>query len=340
VLSVNDVPAASNDQPANYPGVQYSDSIQPIIVTASDIETPANQLVISYSTTKNGSFLKAALPSGLTLTAGAANAWSLAGNITEGAGTYAVEITFTDGDGGSKSTTVNFVVATEDAAVSVPPTAPVRTTSAGGTSGAFTVTANITEIVDAAAGSIGNATPVSFALTPVGGGTSFTCSTASYVVNGGTEQASCTFSGINVNVYNVSVNVSGDYYNGSGSSMISVYDPSLGFVTGSGAAAGSAFALNVKYSPKGVPQGSFTFGALQATSFEALAIVGNEAIFTGQATLNGVQGYSFVARFADNGNPGVNDMAGLSVTDANGSPVPSLTFAPVKITSGNILFHN
>jgi len=98
--------------------------------------------------------------------------------------------------------------------------------------------------------------------------------------------------------------------------------------------------VNVKYSPKGVPQGSLTFGGLQATSFEALAIVGNEAIFTGQATINGVSGYSFIARFTDNGNPGVNDLAGMSVTDVNGNAVPALTFAPVKITSGNVLFHN
>lgn len=340
IASVNDTPVASNDQPTNYPSVQYSDGIQPITVTASDVETSASQFAITYSTSRNGTFLKAALPDGLSLTQGPSNTWSLAGNITEGAGTYAVTITFTDGNGAAAGTTVTLVVATENAAVAVPPTPPVRTASAGGSSGAFNLTANITEIADRAAGSIANAAPVTFTLTPVGAGTPFTCSTASYVVNGSTEQASCTFSGINVNVYNVTVNVGGDHYAGSGSSMISVFDPSLGFVSGSGSANGSAFSTNVKYSKDGVLQASLTFGGLQATSFESMAIVGSEAIVTGKATVNGVAGYSFTARFADNGEPGVNDRVGMSVTDPSGNAVSNLTFAPVKITNGNIQFHN
>src|SRR5262249_38398823 len=40
VVPVNDLPVVVNDQGSPYPSVQYSDAIQPINFTASDIETP------------------------------------------------------------------------------------------------------------------------------------------------------------------------------------------------------------------------------------------------------------------------------------------------------------
>ncbi len=70
-----------------------------------------------------------------------------------------------------------------------------------------------------------------------------------------------------------------------------------------------------------------------------LVIVGNEGIFAGTATLNGVANYTFRVIVIDNGEPGASDQFGLQVMAPGGATVVDLTFSPVTIESGNIQVH-
>jgi len=67
-----------------------------------------------------------------------------------------------------------------------------------------------------------------------------------------------------------------------------------------------------------------------------LTIVGNTAVITGKATLNGVGNYSFRATAVDNGDPGTSDQFGLQVINPAGVVMSDLTFAPLTINGGNI----
>lgn len=73
------------------------------------------------------------------------------------------------------------------------------------------------------------------------------------------------------------------------------------------------------------------------TSLASMSIVGATAVLLGNATVNGVAGYTFQATVTDNGDPGVNrDLLGLQV---NGGPDPGVTFGATAITSGNLQLH-
>ena len=67
--------------------------------------------------------------------------------------------------------------------------------------------------------------------------------------------ATATCLGVPVNVYDVNIGVGGSYYTGSADSVLAVYDPSLGFVTGGGTilhnGARANFDVNVKYLKSG-----------------------------------------------------------------------------------------
>jgi hypothetical protein len=60
---------------------------------------------------------------------------------------------------------------------------------------------------------------------------------------------------------------------------------------------------------------------------------------TGSGMLNGIDAYSFVARFIDAGEPGSNDQLGLRVTDMGGNVIADVTFDPTKLTAGNLRVH-
>ena len=75
---------------------------------------------------------------------------------------------------------------------------------------------------------------------------------------------------------------------------------------------------------------------LKSNSMGSLSIVGNAAVITGKATLNGVGNYGFQATAVDNGEPGTTDQFGLKVTNPAGAVVADLTFAPLTLSGGNI----
>jgi hypothetical protein len=156
-------------------------------------------------------------------------------------------------------------------------------------------------------------------------------------------------------VYDVRANIGGSYYQGSGKSVIAVFDPSLGFVTGGGAiirtvngqTLAADFSTNLKYQKNGTLVGSMTYVEHRSTgdvtfassTIDALALTGSEAKITGSGSLNSIAGYSFLTRLIDNGEPGSNDQIGLRITDSGGNVVADVTFAPANLSSGNIRVH-
>jgi hypothetical protein len=203
-------------------------------------------------------------------------------------------------------------------------------------------------------GSISNAVPVTFELTPVGSGLpKYTCTATA--VTQGTSTASCTFNDVNVDVYDISAVIGGGFYQGSNKSVIAVYDPSLGFVTGNGSLVRTVngetftadFTVNLKYQKSGSALGSFTYVEHHASgnvsfagnSMGALAITSGGAKMTGTGTLDGISGYSFIGTFVDAGEPGTNDKVGFRLTDSGGNVIANFSFDPLKLSAGNIRVH-
>jgi hypothetical protein len=228
----------------------------------------------------------------------------------------------------------------------------VKVNSPGGAAGPITLAVTITEVSDGSPGDIALASPVSMVLDPVLGGTpTLTCPAAVLTGGGvgGTLTASCTFNNVAVNIYDVTVSIGGNYYTGSASTVLTVYDPSLGFVTGGGTILHNGvtanFGFNVKFNNgSGNARGSFLYiehrptgdVRLKSNAMQNLAIVGNSAAIIGKATLGGAGNYSFRATVVDNGEPGGSDQFGLQVTDPSGAPVSDMTFPLTTLSGGSI----
>ncbi|HEU0174483.1 MAG TPA: M36 family metallopeptidase [Blastocatellia bacterium] len=267
-------------------------------------------------------------------------------------GSYPIVATYSSsspGTGSSGSGTLT--VAKEDAVVTPSDSNPtsVKVNSAGGTAGPITLCAAINETNDESLGDISLATPVTFTLAPVAPGATITrTATTTGGGVGGTLNACVTLTNVPVNVYDVTISVGGNYYTGSGSDVLAVYDPSLGFVTGGGTISHNGvtanFGFNVKYKRNGAPEGELLYSEcsptgnvkLKSVSMQSLSIVGNTAVFIGKATLNGVGNHKFRVTVVDNGEPGRNDQFGLQVTAPNGAIIPGLTFDPITLRGGNI----
>src|SRR5262249_6547282 len=122
------------------------------------------------------------------------------------------------------------------------------------------------EVADGSLGDINNAKPVTITLTPVGPGNTAICTISAVGNTGGPTgfvTASCTFNALAVNVYDVTFSVGGNYYQGSAQTVLTVFDPSLGFVTGGGTLIDPVtgykanFGLNMKYNKNAQPKGQF-----------------------------------------------------------------------------------
>ena len=319
---------------------QYSDPIMPYSLSATDTDSSCSDV----------SFSASGLPSGLSVATNGDCTGTVSGTLTAAAGTFTVTYTAADETGASDSTTSSFEVTREDATVTPSASNPkgVVVAGAGGTSGAFTLSAAVTE-ADSSKGDIGLATPVTFTLNPLESGTTYNCTaTTSGGGVGGTLLASCTFTAVAVNAYVVDIVVGGDHYLGSGQTIVAVGDPSLGFFTGGAKLShggGDAKAeLNPKYTKDGTVQGKVSYSepgrSLESTQLDALVVIGNKAYVLGTARVNGTSGHSFILTVVDNGEPGRNDRLGLAVSDPGGNPVPALTFSPTTLTGGNIQQHH
>jgi hypothetical protein len=283
---------------------------------------------------------------------GASGEATLSYTIPKAAGSYPISANFTSSSPAflNSSASSTLTVTKEDAAVIPSALNPVtvKVGSPGGT-GSFTLSAAISEFPDGSLGDISLATPVTFTLSPVAPGSTLTC-TPSCVGGGigGTKQCTCSFSGVAVNVYDVQMVIGGNYYLGSAGSILTVYDPTLGFTTGGGTimhdGIPASFGFSVKYLKNGQTQGSLLYiehrssgdVKLKSNAMQSLAIVSNIGVILGKATLGAVGNYGFMATVLDAGEPGTADQFGLQVTAPDEQIVPDLTFSMETLTGGNI----
>jgi len=251
----------------------------------------------------------------------------------------------------NSSNTGTLTVSKEDATVS--PAAAnafaVKVNSPGGTGGPIPLCFEINEVSDGSPGDTSKITSVTVSVTPIGSGSAVSAGTA--VLSGGgvgaTRTACVTLSNVPVNVYDVTLTINGNFYQGTGHTVLVVYDPSLGFVAGGGQLIHNGFkanvGVNIKYLKNGNAQGSLLYiehrptgdVVVKSNVIGSMAIVGNEALPTGKATVNGVGNHNFIGRIIDNGEPGFNDRFGLRVTSPSGSLLVDLTFDPIQLSGGN-----
>jgi subtilisin family serine protease len=273
--------------------------------------------------------------------------------VTVPAGAHTITAAFTSTNTAflNSSNTGTLTVSREDADATPAAANPfaVKVNSPGGTSGPITLCFDMNEVSDGSPGDTTNITSVTVSVIPIGSGSPVAAGAA--VFSGGgvgaTRTACVTLNNVPVNVYDVTLTINGNFYQGSGDAVLTVYDPSLGFVAGGGSIIHNGYkanvGVNIKYLKNGNAQGSLLYiehrptgnVILKSNAIGTMAIVGTEAVPTGKATLNGVGNHGFIARIIDNGEPGVNDRFGLRVTAPNGSIVIDLTFDPLQLSGGN-----
>ena len=338
--------------------VQYSD---PVTLTATI--SPAVVLGESPATGVNFVLQNAGGTTNLGSATLAVGAGGLTGNLTVGipvgAGSYTVIAQFTGVDPNFSVTNASnsLTVTREDVTVTPASSNPfsVQVTAPGSdASQAFTVSAVIMQANDGSLGDITKAVPVTCTLTPVVSGTTppapftATSGTLNTGVTPNTLTVSCPFSGIPVNVYDVTISLGGNFFTGSADSALAVFDPSLGNVTGAGTLIlpdgnRATFGIQAKFNKGGNVQGGLEFVehipggndlVVKSNSLESMTIVGNTAVLIGKVTDNGVGNYSFQATGVDSSGAGGTDQFGLQVTAPNGTVV--INFAPIKLAGGNI----
>ena len=265
--------------------------------------------------------------------------------ITNSAGPYTITATFTSttaaGSSGSNTLSVTREDATVTPAAGNPTTVPVS--SPGGNANLITLTGTVQETSDGSPGNISNAV-VTASLIPTVSSTPIACAVTN---RSGALTAACT--NVPVDAYTVQWNITGSYYQGPQvTTSLAVFDPSLGFVTGTGTVLDhgvpAAFAITVQY--KREKNGSRLIGGIiflerrstgsvvvSSTAITSLSIVGASAVIVGRASVNGVGDYPLLVNVTDNGSPGINrDLFGLQAA-------PTVSLNPVKITGGNIQVH-
>lgn len=268
--------------------------------------------------------------------------------VTVPAGAHTITAAFTSTNTAflNSSNTGTLTVSREDADVSPSATNPfaVKVNSPGGTGGPVTLCFDMNEVSDGSPGDTTNITSVTVNVVPIGSGSAF--SPVAVLSGGGvgaTRTACVTLNNVPVNVYDVSLTINGNFYQGTGDTVLVIYDPSLGFVAGGGSIIHNGFkanvGVNIKFLKSGNAQGSLLYiehrptgdVVVKSNSLGSMAIVGNEAIVTGKAG----SGTNFIARIIDNGEPGSTDRFGLRVTNSSGAIVADLTFDPIQLTGGN-----
>ena len=273
--------------------------------------------------------------------------------IDVGAGAHTITAAFTSTNAAflNGSNTGTLTVSKEDADVSPAAVNPfaVKVNAPGGTGGPVTLCFDMTEVSDSSPGDTTKITSVTVTVTPIGTGSAVSAGVP--VLSGGgvgaTRTACVTLNNVPVNVYDVTLTINGNFYQGSGSTVLTIYDPSLGFVAGGGQLVHNGYratvGVNMKYLKSGNAQGSLLYiehrptgdVKVKSTALGTMAIVGGEAIPTGKATVNGVGNHSFIARVIDNGDPGYADRFGLRLTNPSGVIVVDLTFDPIQLSGGN-----
>lgn len=273
--------------------------------------------------------------------------------ISLGQGSYPIVATYSSSSPGTGSVGSGaLTVARENVVVIPSPSNPiaVKVNSPGGKAGPITLCASIKEVNDGSLGDISLATPVTFTLRPFvpGAPTITQTATTSGGGVGGTLTACVTLNNVPVNVYDVTISVGGNNYTGSGFTLLVVFDPSRGFITGAGTivrnGAPAVFAFSAKVQNSGKVDGSLVYierrqngeVKLDIVDVQLLSIVGKTGVLIGKAKFNGGD-CTFRATAIDNDLLGRHDKFGLQVTTPSGTVIPDLTFDPITLSSGNIL---
>ena len=204
--------------------LQYSDGLGGAVVASATDEDSEGSTLSAVAT---------GVPAGLTLavssTSGAGvlpgtRAWTLAGNVTAGPGSYPVSITVTDGTGGSTTASFTVTVTQEDAAAVYVGDAIAFAGPGGSASVLLRATVRDSSVVagsgDAAPGDIRNAT-VTFRR----GATTLCGPVPVQLLNGTTTigAANC-FASLGLGVHSVDV-VVGNYYTGAIATTVRVLNP-------------------------------------------------------------------------------------------------------------------
>jgi hypothetical protein len=248
------------------------------------------------------------------------------------------------GSNGSNTLTVTKEDASIAAAAGNPATMQVNT--AGGKAGPITLQGTVQQAADSSLGDMSKAAATVTLVPAVAGAANITCPVTN--TNGA---LSATCSNVPVNAYTVQWSIGGNYYQGLAvNSVLAVYDPSLGFVSGSGSVSDNGvaadFSVSVKYMKDNTLSGSITYiehratgdVKVSSTSLTSMSLVGPTAIIYGKATVNGAAGYTLQLNMTDNGEPGIRrDTFGLQLS--GGTLTPPISFAPAAITAGNIQTH-
>jgi hypothetical protein len=271
--------------------------------------------------------------------------YSVPYTITQGQGSYTVRATFTGATAAILGNSTTGTLTVTPNAVTLAPAATNPTTSqvvtSSGTS-SFQLTASFQLPAPLPGANLSQEAPVTVTLDPLLGTTQITCP-GSATLASGVLTATGTCSNVPVDVYQAKLTVGGPYFSGSSESVVSVFDPSQGSVTGGGTLTANGvkgtFAVSGKYNKSGQPEGDVSYIAhkgvemkLKSDSLQSFSVVGNTAVFLGKATVDKVGNYSFRATAIS--DP-AGDLFGLQVTDSSGKVVPDLSFSPMPI-SGNV----
>ncbi len=321
---------------------QYSDPVTLSATLAADCNYPEGSMEFRVDGTLVG-----------TVPVTGTGTYTTPYTITKAPGSYTIAANFVSSNPyfASSNGSNTLTVTREDATATFPATNPfsVKVNAPGGTAGPINICVDITEVADGSLGDISNAT-ATFTINSVLGGGTLNPGTVSYSGGGvgGTRRACITLNNVPVDVYDISVTVGG-YYQGSNSTVLAVYDPSLGFVTAGGTVVNNGkvanFGISVKYLKNGKPQGSVlymehnadgTVTKVKSNSMQSLSIVNATAVIIAKATVNGVGNYTIRMTAVDNGEPGSSDQLGLLTTDPGGATVPALTFGLTTLRGGNI----
>jgi hypothetical protein len=302
---------------------QYSDLITTVTITATDVDNPGTELTFSVrNNTDSGS---GTLPSDLILTDGVHNvttpgmaAATITGRVNVSASDYLRYIRVTDASNAYDSKPFTLHAQRENAEVTEFAPAAIQTDGTDNDLDTLTVTMTVKEPFDGfysktlnSGSGLANAQPITVTLTPVGTGSSYSCTATNThydpntASNLDTATASCTIFNVAPNVYDTIATIGGNYFLGGGEGVITVYNPALGFTTGGGwytADNGDRvnFGFNVKYLKSGNIQGSLMAVArhdgkiytLKSNAMGALAV--NKDTLGGwyYATFNGKATYA------------------------------------------------
>ena len=309
--------------------------------------------------------------------------------ITQAAGAHALTARFTPAAGNpnylasAPSAPATLTVSREDAAVGYAATNPAALTvaSAGGAAGAFDLSVSLTEqeaaialaslatapASSAAAGDVNRAGLAVRLVALVGGGAyDGSCTPGAASGQYAARTFTCHFAaGVAVNTYTVQVSATGDYYAGGTEDVLTISDPSLGFITGGGRFAWpgtgerTTFGFTFKYNKSGSnPQGNVlvvrhladgTIYRMKSNALDGLALspaasAYGYASFTGKATFlepratTALGNYSFTGYVEDRAEPGANaDRFWLSLRSPAGEVVAPLSLGGTADANAAVL---